>query len=172
MLEPIAQIDDLVTIEGYGDRVFRVDGFTHEVVYGRDYAEEDIFYDCHCVITAEYMIGGQDDIEVVCKAPNAEAYLRNYEMPAFTTLIFGQSIYTEGDDDMFGMNPFSQYNKAPVKPVVKPKEPTKQQKIDALLDERNTVGSSDEFVTVADMEAYKQRRYDEIDAQIKELTAE
>ncbi|WP_060210215.1 hypothetical protein [Sporosarcina koreensis] len=168
MLEPIAQIDDLITIEGYGGRVFRVDGFTYEKVHGRDYEEEDIFYDCHCVVTAEYMLGGQDDIEVVCKAANAEAYLRNYEMPAFKTLLFGQSIFTEGDDDV--INPFK-----PIKTVAetkKPKEPTREERIDALLDERNTVGNSDDFVTVADMEAYKQRRYDEIDAQITEVNAE
>lgn len=167
MLEPIAQIDDLITIEGYGERVFRVDGYTREDIVNREFEDEDILYDCHCVVTAEYMLGGQDDIAVVCKAADADAYLRTYEMPAFKSLLFGQSIYTEGESGMF--NAFKPKVNTP---APKPKEPTRDEKIDALLDERNNVGTSDDFVTVADMEAYKQRRYDEIDAKIKELRAE
>ena len=60
--------------------------------------------------------------------------------------------------------------KQPTK-VGKAKVPTKQGQIDALLDERNDVGSTDDFIATQDAE-YKQRRLDEIDAQLTELMAE
>lgn len=167
MLEPIAQIDDLITIEGYGERVFRVDGWTRADTVNREFEDDYIDYDCHCVVTAEYMIADQDDVKVVCKAADADAYLRTYEMPTFKSMMFGQSIYTEGESGMFNAHKPKQVIVAP-----KPKALTEQERIDALLDERNTVGTSDDFVTVADPEAYKQRRCDEIDAQLEELRAE
>ncbi|MGN7387774.1 hypothetical protein [Sporosarcina sp. SAFN-015] len=162
MLEPIAQIDDLITIEGYGDRVFRVDGYTREESYNRDFEAEDIYYDCHCVVTAEYMMADQADVKLACRAVEADAYLHHYKMPSFLSPLFGIPFYAEVDEVF----------KPKVKTPAKPKVLTRAEKIDALLDERNNVGSSDDFVTVADMEAYKQHRYDEIDAQIKELTAD
>lgn len=164
MLEPIAQIDDLITIDGYGDRVFRVDGYTREETYNRDFDAEDIYYDCHCVVTAEYMMADQPDVEVVAKAEESGAFLRSYKMPKFQTPLYGISFYHTEVDNVF--KPIK------VQAPTKPKEPTREERIDALLDERNTVGNSDDFVTVADMEAYKQRRYDEIDAQITEVNAE
>lgn len=159
-LTPIAGIGDLITLIGYGQRVFRVDSYTHEFIYEIDATTEDIYYDCTCVSSSEYMIGAQDDVTVVCDETQADAFLRNYEHPKFNEI----------KPFDFG-NIFAEV-KIVIKPVAKTKVPTKQARIDALLDERLDVGSEDDSAKVADMEAYKQRRYNEIDAQIREVQAE
>lgn len=168
-MKPIAEIDDLITIKGYGEQIFRIDSYTHETLTDRDGESEDIIYDCHCVITAEFALADQEDIVVIRKAADADGFLRTYQMPRDvkpTSFIYGMD---------FGILPtevFGMQKKMMTKATPKQKEPTRQERIDALLDERLTVGIADDFVKVADPEAYKQRRYDEIDAQIRELTAD
>ena len=159
-MKPIAAIGDLVTISGYGARLFRVDSYTHEFLYERGAEYEDIYYDCTCATTAEYELGAQEDITVICKESEADALLAMYDHP---------EIDEEKTDDL---NKLFVEVRIVTKPVEKTKEPTKQERIDALLDERNDVGSTDDFVIVADAEAYKQRRIDEIDAKIKSIQAE
>lgn len=152
-LTPIATFGDLVTIDGFDNRLFRVDSYTHEIYYERNEVFEEVIYDCHCVITAEYMLAMQVDITIVSKEAQAEEYLRNYEMPMVKPL---NTVEVE-----VVLN----------KPTVtKVKKPTKQARIDALLDERLNVMQAQVFM--ADEAGYYARRIDEIDAKIREVRAE
>ncbi len=160
-LTPIARIGDLITLQGYGKRVFRVDSYTHEFIYEIDATTEDIYYDCTCVSTSEYTIGAQDDVTVVCNEAQADAFLKTYKHPKFNARMPNvlENIFAEV--------------KTVTKPVAKTKAvPTKQARIDALLDERNNVGSADDFVKVEFMEEFTLWRYEEIDAKIREVQAE
>ncbi len=77
-MRPIAQVGDLVRCLGYGNRVFIIDAYTHELSYDAENAFEDIYYDMTDALTKEYTLGGQEDIFVVCKEDKADDYLAQY----------------------------------------------------------------------------------------------
>lgn len=156
-MTPTAKIGDLVTIKGYGNRVFRVASLTHEITYEKDAEYEDIYYDCHCVTNDEYMLGSQDDITVVCKADMSDRFLENYEHPKF--------------DEISPFNLFEFFNEnTEVKPMTTKPETkvlSKQERTDALLDDLLNVYQAMEVI--GDADGHYQRRIDEIEAELKEV---
>ncbi|SER88465.1 hypothetical protein [Psychrobacillus sp. OK032] len=147
-LKPIANIGDIVTINGYGRRLFRVDAYTHEFMVDEDGTEEDIWYDVSCVNTGEYTIGAHDEVKFVCGATHAEVFIANYDHPVTPSLLSGLS---------FTVNVDSAENVAPVTPKPKPKSrQQKQAQVDELLDELNDLTLLNEFFGGKD-EEYTER---------------
>lgn len=127
-LTPIATIGDIVILGGYGRRLFRVDGYTHEFMYDEDGPNEDIWYDVACVITGEYTIGAHDDIKLACKEDHATPFIANYEHPLTPSLLSGIETIS------FTMS--ASDTPAVVTPKAKPKKRHEKQAIvDDLLDE-------------------------------------
>lgn len=156
---------DIVTIGDYDGHYFRiVEKQTHIYEKENEPDEYEYMVELQCVHTDIPHIAYVDEIEVVATKVEAEAFLADKPAP---------ETYGGGLALMF--MPWQERVNTPGPPLTPKSRVTlareRQERIDALLDERNNVGASDDFITVADMEAYRQRRYDEIDAQMKELTA-
>lgn len=158
-MTPAAQINDLVSINGYANRIFRVNSYTHEFTYELGAEYEDIYYDCTCVTNDEYMLGSQEDVTVVCKADMSERFLESYEHP--TLIKIDMVEYFE-----------AQLHQAEVKPMTtKPEAKTisKQERTDALLDDLLNVYQAMEVI--GDADGHYQRRIDEIEAELKGVDA-
>lgn len=67
---------DLCVIEGYGNRVWEVIGYTFEKSYMEGDFYEEIIYNLACVMTSEWTIGIQEDVQLVCRAKYAIHYIR------------------------------------------------------------------------------------------------
>lgn len=164
-MTPLAQLGDLVTINGYANRLFRVDSYTHEFTFERGIESEDIYYDCTCVTAGEYTLGAQEDLTVVCREGQTEEFLKTYEHPEIDV------IASEMFDGMFG-NIFGEAEQMtkPVNTVTtkKTKEPTRQELIDVLLDDMNNVYNAIELV--GDDGGDYGRRIDEIKAELSAVT--
>jgi hypothetical protein len=161
-IKPIATFGDIVTVKGYGNRVFMVEEFTVEYQHHPDgKITPSVIYDLTCPFTFDYIIGEQADITVVCKAATAHMYISqiepytpdapvdyeikspaNYENPKISEWEFKLEVITPAD--------------------VKPKRQSKRQKqaeIDGLLDELITMqtvidicGSDEDYaVRIADV---------------------
>ena len=154
-LEPAAQIGDLVLLDGYGRRLFRVDAYMHEISYDEDGYNEDIWYDVSCVITGEYTVGSHDDIRCVCKAQASEKFIANYQHPEVKPLNGGLEI-------VFTMDSFEDY--APKPALAKA---SKQSEIDGFLDEINDIRSL--IATIGDADGEYQRKLDEAKAKLRTI---
>lgn len=64
-LKNIANIGDIIVINGYPGRKFQVESFTHSIIYSSDYIEESIVYDAFDIETDEYELAFQEDITVI-----------------------------------------------------------------------------------------------------------
>lgn len=78
-MKPIANVGDLVRCKGYGNRLFQVEAYTHEIAIDSENEIEDIYYDMTDVLTHDYTLGNQADIYVISKAEEADDYLRQYK---------------------------------------------------------------------------------------------
>lgn len=140
-MTPVARIGDLVNINGYANRLFRVDTYTHEFTFERGIESEDIYFDCTCVTAGEYTLGAQEDVTVVCREGQTEEFLKTYEHPEIDV------IATELYENLFG-NIFEEAEDMTkqVITVKAPKELTKQEKIDGYLDELINVNNAIELI--------------------------
>jgi len=64
-LKNIANIGDIIEINGYPGKRFRVTEFTYEITYSSEYIDESITYNVFDIETGEYEIAFQEDITVV-----------------------------------------------------------------------------------------------------------
>lgn len=168
-IKPVATFGDIIMVDGYDGHLFAVDAYDYSYRYEPDCSEVTIIYDLTCVYgNSGYIIAEQDEITLACREEKADAFLQSYKPapmtgeqrnPSLMSSIF-YAIGNGGEEVMTIQQP-----------KVTEKVLTKQQRIDALLDERNDVGVLDGFIATQDAE-YKQRRLDEIDAQLTELMAE
>jgi len=123
-ITPIASFGDLVTVNGYGDHLFAVDSYDICYTYEPDYELTELVYDLTCVYgDSGYIIGEQADVTVMCTEAESEAYLREYKPQAPKKLGHLTVNLSITDGGVVAVN----------KP--KPKKPSKQTEIDALLDE-------------------------------------
>lgn len=158
-LTPVARVDDIITIEGYGDRLFRVTGYTHEFTYNKHESYEEIWYDCYCVITAEFMMAEQDDVMSVVLAHESKAIIDDY-LERQADLILS-NVFTD-----YGDWKDAEITKEAYEPMTKkPKEKTRNQRIDELLDEMNNVRETRVILG----EDHYAERMDEINVQLAEL---
>jgi len=163
-IKPVASFGDLVLCAGYGNNLFAVEAYYYEYYYEPGTEMTEVIYDLTCVYgDSGYIIADQDDVTLACRAEKADVFLQAYE-PAPTI-----------EDTPTGMRgiyfAIGNGGEQKMTKVAKVKVPTKQERIDALLDERNIVIETDGWVVV-DEDGYKQRRLDEIDAKLAELMAE
>lgn len=154
-LKPAAQIGDLVTLDGYGRRLFRLDAYTHEISYDEDGPSEDIWYDVSCVITGEYTVGSHDDIKCVCKAQASEKFIANYQHPAIKPLNGGLEIVFTMEEVGMAME------------LMSPTKTSKQSEIDGFLDEINDIRSL--IATIGDADGEYQRKLDEAKAKLRTI---
>lgn len=61
----IANIGDIVVVDGYPGRKFRVDSYTYYVEYTKGYIEEGVSYIVYDIETGEDLIAFQDEITVI-----------------------------------------------------------------------------------------------------------
>src|SRR5690625_7622171 len=73
---PNAGIGDLVTIDGYGNRVFRVDSINYEYYLDEEVEHDGIFYETTDVRTFDMLLAVDVDITVVSPYEHARKYLQ------------------------------------------------------------------------------------------------
>lgn len=168
-IKPVATFSDIVMVSGYGNNLFAVEAYYYEYYYEPDAEMTEVIYDLTCVYgDSGYIIADQDDVTLACKAEKADVFLQAYE-PAPTiedTPTGMRGIYfaigNGGEIDM---------QTKPTK-VAKVKVPTKQERIDALLDELDAVVQTRglmQDVGHADAAEYE-RRADEIKTKLAEVS--
>lgn len=165
-IKPVATFGDLVLVVGYGAELFAVDEYYYEYRYAPTISEITVVYDLTCVYgDSGYIIADQDDVTLACKAEKADAFLKAYK-PASTAgnkpSLMAQVYFAIGNG---GTN---------VMAKKQPKSPTKQEQIDALLDELDSVIQTRELMREighADVAEYE-RKADEIKGKLAEVTAE
>lgn len=67
---------DLCILDGYGNRIWEVIGFTCEKTSMKGKITEEIIYNLSCIISTEWNIGVQDDTTLVCKSAYAYQYVK------------------------------------------------------------------------------------------------
>jgi hypothetical protein len=145
MNKPDFNFGDLVRVDGYGARVFVVDGYREERYYHPDESWTDIVYELHCAWTGGRMEADEEDLTLVAPAENAEEYL------ATAPIMYG-------GDTM----------KQPKKPTAKEEAEERKKRaeqIDNLLDMRNWYS---EALERTNNEEFADRMF-AIDAELKKL---
>lgn len=184
-MRPIAQVGDLVRCLGYGNRVFIIDAYTHELSYDAENAFEDIYYDMTDALTKEYTLGGQEDIFVVCKAYKADDYLAQYLRNGHDVgLGAGKEMPSEILRNVLAdITPQQEASEMSKERRLTPREESSQEahrrkqereerseKADVLLDEMR------DYMTLktmfGDMDGEYQMKIDEVKAELAELTKE
>ena len=72
---------DLVRMDGYGDELFFVDGYSIEHIYKPSAEYIDVYYDLTSAHGGGYTIGFEEDIHRVCGAEAADDYLMYHASP-------------------------------------------------------------------------------------------
>lgn len=67
---------DLCILDGYGNRIWVVIGFTCEKTQMHGKVTEEIIYNLSCITSTEWNIGIQDDTTLVCKSAYAYQYVK------------------------------------------------------------------------------------------------
>lgn len=67
---------DLCVLDGYGNRIWEVVGFTFEKSSMSGKVTEEIIYNLSCIISTEWNIGVQSETMIVCKAAYAYQYVK------------------------------------------------------------------------------------------------
>ena len=73
---PNAGIGDLVTINGYGNRVFRIDAVNYEYYRDEEVEHDGFFYEATDVKTFEMLLADDVDITIISPSENARKYLQ------------------------------------------------------------------------------------------------
>jgi hypothetical protein len=164
---------DLVRVDGYWPRVFKVDGYRREQWQYPDEEWTDVVYELHDVGNMEFIEADMADLTLVETADNAEAYIEtnppNYEAPA-PTMPDWMTFITGGDETM-------SKPKEPRKPTAreisakeaeerKAARKARGEEIDNLLDLRNWAA---DMLAKTNNEEFGDRVM-AIDAKLKELT--
>lgn len=125
-IKPTASFGDLVTVKGYGNRVFTVESFVYEELNERNGITPNIVYDLTCPFSGDFYISEQADVTVVCKEAESTRYLSQIDPPALDAPI-------DYVKPTYKLQVITPDDVAP-----KPKRQSKRQKqaeIDGLLDE-------------------------------------
>lgn len=164
-MTPVAQLGDLVNIAGYANRLFRVDSYTHEFTFEHGIESEDIYYDCSCVTAGEYTLAAQEDITVLCEEAKAAEFLKTYKHPEID--VKASDIY----EGLFAnMNWEAEDMEKTNAKVTKSKEKTKQERIDAYLDDLINVENAKELIGDGGEVAYYAAKKAGIEAGLRGMT--
>lgn len=132
-LNNIANIGDIVSIEGEELGVFQVESWSHQTDYQPDYIDELIMYDVTDLRTHQFFIAFQEDISVICRADKADEYLRNLGLSGLSL----EPDYSYMFDPVWHYIENKSFSREEDESLSKPIELTKQERIDRLLDEIN-----------------------------------
>lgn len=77
---------DLVSADGYGDRIFEVICYRKEETHYRDeyqneFVQTDIIFEISDVHTLDYLEADENDLTLICREDQAEQYLANAPLP-------------------------------------------------------------------------------------------
>lgn len=163
-IKPVATFGDLVLVAGYGNHLFAVEAYYYEYYYEPDAELTEVVYDLTCVYgDSGYIIGDQSDVTLACRSEKADEFLQAYK-PAPTvddTPTGLRGIY-------FAIGNGGEVNMAKQTIVAKIRIPSKQEQVDALLDQMSDFTSLK--MTLGDENGDYQRKIDAIKAQIKEVS--
>ena len=73
---PNAGIGDLILIDGYGNRVFRIDAINYEYYRDEEVEHDGFFYEATDVRTLEMMLADDSDVSVISPSESADKYIR------------------------------------------------------------------------------------------------
>lgn len=158
-IKPVANFGDLVTVVGFGNRVFMVEAFTIEELNEPSGITPNIVYDLTCPYTFEFIIGEQTDITVVCKAATAHTYISQIEP------------YTPDAPVDYVKPTYNLQIITPADVAPKPKRKTQRQKqaeIDGLLDELNVLKT---VIDICGTDEDYAVRIADVKRKLKEVTA-
>lgn len=121
---------DIVTCEGYPDRLFTIDGWRVEQHYYPEAEWTETVYELTDVYSAEWIEADEEDLTLVATADKAETYIAEHK-PA---LKGGETMML-----LFGMGEFDYSRKPRVSPEIERynKERERERRINELLDARN-----------------------------------
>lgn len=74
-ITPICTVGDLVMINGFGNRVWKVSSFTQKASLKSGESESSVVYVLSCVVSNEHATAEHNNIMLVCKASFANTYL-------------------------------------------------------------------------------------------------
>lgn len=147
MNKPDFHFGDLVTVDGYGARIFQVESFSVIHFYSPECEDEDLVYDLIAMDTGEWLEADEQDLTLVADAGQADEYLR-----ANPPIYYGEGMpmYFFGDFGYGG----NRKPKEPPKPTArelsaqeaerkKQERKEKATQIDNLLDMRRWYAASD-----------------------------
>lgn len=168
MREPIAKLGDIINVRGYGHRRFEVFAVNYEASMDAVESFEEVYYDVVSVDLADFIIARQEDV-IVVETPNEIDYdkLEDYSAQGYYDIIPSFTIDISEYVDVG--KPKESTNK---EEVDVPRNRSKTDKIDALLDDLNRfktliemMGEDDE-----DEDTYYRDRVDEINAELAVMT--
>lgn len=157
-MRPKAEIGDLVTVDGYGNRVWKVDAYDLNKRFESGIVAEEITYEVVCVDTGEYDIAWHEDVTLLVKADGAAAYLRN--RPIGQKHVKIDKIFVFSAD-----KPAEEDAEKPEGTTAKARK--KDSLTNRLLDERNDIAGLSAMLGDHDGEYAK--RIAEIDAKLKRI---
>ncbi|MDQ0270787.1 hypothetical protein [Cytobacillus purgationiresistens] len=148
MNKPDFYFGDLVTVAGYGQRIFQIDAYTDSYYYSPEVEFADLYYEVTSVDNGEFLIADEVDLTLVADAGQADEYLRANPP---------QLIETEGLSMFYMFGDFGNGGRKPkelpkptareisAKEVADRKRKAKEQaaQIDNLLDMRRWYAASD-----------------------------
>lgn len=73
-MEPVAGINDIITVDGYGIRTFRVNSFSFEHYVDAEFEFSEIWYDIVCIDTGEELLASNEEVTVVLRAEESIGY--------------------------------------------------------------------------------------------------
>lgn len=148
---------DIVTVEGYPEQYFRVDGYQKNVLETEN--EPDLverWLDISCVHTGGYTMAFADEVTLACRKDEATEFLSDKPAP---------NIGPSGGIAIAAIFDMFREEEAPLTTLT---PPSKQTQIDRLLDELSDVQSLK--ATIGDSDGEYQRRIDDINTQLEVLS--
>ena len=94
----IANIGDIVVVDGYPGRKFRVESYTYYVEYTEGYIAEDVSYIVYDIETGEDLVAFQDEITVIQTAHTSKVVRNKKKEESWSTRKWEQLTYSEKID--------------------------------------------------------------------------
>src|SRR5699024_2346481 len=165
-MKNIAEIGDIILVAGYPFQEFQVESFSHNLDYQKEYVDEDIMYDAADIASGEYLLAFQEDITVIVKADKADEYIAD------------KSGRHSGETPKDWAGILADIDFTVIADVTKSgettAEPSRDVRIDELLDELSDVNGLIELFGEHEDDELEDRKYvlrkTEIEAKLIELT--
>ncbi|MGI1816277.1 hypothetical protein OEJ84_17345 [Bacillus subtilis] len=139
-MKPKFAIGDIVSVDGYKDRIFYVDCW-REVTQHEEYGAFDyVEYDLTDAINGEWLEADSDDLRLVCRKAASEDFLMTYDMtnyPEPTSTAFHFADYFPKLPSVESVAELGKGLEKVASDMTKKKAKEEARQIDGLLDEYN-----------------------------------